>query len=90
MAFQLGVDDPSEASLDLSLADLRLKAGKLPTENFRRTQKNENGKSEKLEAIKALSQSEDVLKKAEAETHDKEVEMNNVIISLPNLSIILL
>jgi hypothetical protein len=78
VAFQLGVDDLSEASLDLALSDLRLKVAKLPADNFRRTQKLEANKEEKLEAIKLLSRSENTLRKAEAEAHSHEAEMNQV------------
>ncbi len=88
VAFQLGVDDLSEASLDLALSDLRLKVAKLPADNFRRTQKLEANKEEKLEAIKSLSRSENTLKKAEAEAHSHEAEMNQV--HLENCSFIVL
>ena len=78
VAFQLGVDDTSEASLDLALSDLRLKVGKIPSDNFQRLRGSENEKTEKLEAIKTLSHSEATLKKAEAEVHSQEVEINQV------------
>ena len=78
VAFELGVDDLSEAALDLALSDLRLKVGKLPSDTFRRDRASESEKAEKLEAIKALSQSEATLQKAENEAHSKETEINQV------------
>lgn len=78
VAFQLGVDDTSEASLDLALSDLRLKVAKIPSENFQRLRGSENEKVEKLEAIKSLSLSEATLTKAEAEVQSQEVEINQV------------
>jgi hypothetical protein len=78
VAFELGVDDLSEAALDLALSDLRLKVAKLPSDTFRRDRALENEKAEKLEAIKALSQSEITLQKAEKEAPVKEAEINQV------------
>jgi hypothetical protein len=50
----LGVDDPSEAALDLAVSDLRLKAAKLPVDHFRRTLKSDSEKTDRLDSIKVF------------------------------------
>jgi hypothetical protein len=75
VALQLGVDKPTEAALGLALSDLRLKVAKLPVENFQRMQRASDEKLEHLENLQGLGESEDVLRKAEADSKALEAEM---------------
>ena len=75
VAFQLHVDEPTEAGLSLALSDLRLKVAKLPLENFQKTQRAKAAKAGKLEG---LSRDEAVLGKAEADTRALEADAHQV------------
>ena len=78
VAFQLHVDEPTEAGLSLALSDLRLKVAKLPLENVQKTQRAKAAKAGKLESIEGLSRDEAVLGKAEADTRALEADAHQV------------
>ena len=74
----LGLDDPTEASLDLAIANLRQKAAMVPLESFLKKIQSEQNKRAILKDLKLSNKTDQALRMAQTESKLDEENIQNL------------
>ena len=77
-AEMLGLDDPTEASLDLAIANLRQKAAMVPLESFLKKIQSEQNKRAILKDLKLSNKTDQALRMAQTESKLDEENIQNL------------